>query len=367
MRLTALILLLALPSLATTIHVPADQQTIQAGIDAASIGDTVRVACGTYYETYIDLRPGIYLVSESGEADCVTLDAQNQPGSKLLICSSLTPPPTIEGFTITGALGANGQSEGAGLACGNTSLIIRNCDFIANSAWNRGGGASFGAYAPIAYPIIENCRFIGNAAEEGGGLYIEGGIEPTILNCTFSANTADYDGAAIRIENCGTALLIDGCTFEGNNSELGAGISFHQVGNPFIANCTFYKNTATTGTGIHAGSNSHPVVDNCIVSFGLQGVGAIGTYGGTLDFTCTDIFGNEGGDWVGEIASQLGVSGNIAADPFFCDPDLDDFTLRNDSPCAPENSDCGVLMGAWPVGCSTSTSDLTWSAIKTLY
>ena len=32
---------------ATTIHVPADQPTIQAGLDAASAGDSVMVACGT--------------------------------------------------------------------------------------------------------------------------------------------------------------------------------------------------------------------------------------------------------------------------------------------------------------------------------
>ena len=39
---------LSLQAAATTIHVPADEPTIQAGIDAASVGDTVLVAPGTY-------------------------------------------------------------------------------------------------------------------------------------------------------------------------------------------------------------------------------------------------------------------------------------------------------------------------------
>ncbi|MFH1374400.1 MAG: hypothetical protein ABII79_11450 [bacterium] len=44
-------LILATISLnAATIHVPADQPTLQAGIDACGAGDTVLVAPGTYTE-----------------------------------------------------------------------------------------------------------------------------------------------------------------------------------------------------------------------------------------------------------------------------------------------------------------------------
>jgi hypothetical protein len=66
------------------------------------------------------------------------------------------------------------------------------------------------------------------------------------------------------------------------------------------------------------------------------------------------VYGNAGGDWVGCIADQYGVNGNFSADPLFCDPTHDDFTLAATSPCAPENSpgECG-LIGAWPVGCET--------------
>ena len=72
----ASLLALSTVAMAATIHVPADQPTIQAGLDAASYGDTVLVACGTYYEHDIIMKSGVCLISETGEADCVTVDAE---------------------------------------------------------------------------------------------------------------------------------------------------------------------------------------------------------------------------------------------------------------------------------------------------
>ena len=100
MRTVALVycafLALALPLHAATVEVPGEQPTIQAGIDAAGVGDTVLVACDTYYEHDIVLKSGVVLLSETGEADCVTIDAQHL--GRVLYCSgadSTTPRPPI--------------------------------------------------------------------------------------------------------------------------------------------------------------------------------------------------------------------------------------------------------------------------------
>jgi hypothetical protein len=90
-----------------------------------------------------------------------------------------------------------------------------------------------------------------------------------------------------------------------------------------------------------------------------------GDAGSSPTLICCDLYGNEGGNWIGCIADQYGVNGNMSEDPLFCDPDNEDFTLREDSPCAPANSGGCGLIGAVPVGCgATALEPTTWGAIK---
>ena len=65
--------------------------------------------------------------------------------------------------------------------------------------------------------------------------------------------------------------------------------------------------------------------------------------------TCCDIYDNEGGDWIGVIASQATSNGNFSADPLFCDTLIGDYGLYVDSPCL-SSGECG-LIGAIGFGC----------------
>ncbi len=95
---------------------------------------------------------------------------------------------------------------------------------------------------------------------------------------------------------------------------------------------------------------------NTIIAFGNQGPAVLCAGSSNCTLSCCDLYGNAGGDWVGAIAGQLGVDGNICADPLFCgaqNPEMP-YSVSAISPCAPDyNPECG-LIGACPVGCGLS-------------
>src|SRR5262245_10883046 len=143
--LCACLLVLASKSAAaTTIHVPADQPTIQAAIVAASNGDTVQVAPGTYVENLDFVGKAIRVTSEQGPD--VTIIDGNQAGSVVTFASGEGRQSVLNGFTLR-----NGKttvsSDGGGIRIANSSPTITG-NFISNNrASNAGGGigVSFGS------------------------------------------------------------------------------------------------------------------------------------------------------------------------------------------------------------------------------
>jgi hypothetical protein len=63
------------------------------------------------------------------------------------------------------------------------------------------------------------------------------------------------------------------------------------------------------------------------------------------------VYGNAGGNYGGSTADQTGLNNNISSDPSFCDAGAFDYHVYDTSPCAPAESPCGQLIGAYPVGC----------------
>ena len=171
-------------SWSATINIPDDHPTIQAGIDAASPGDTVLVTDGTY------TGEGNRGIDFGGKN--IVLKSENGPMATIIDCESIgrginfhsgeDTIAVVDGFTIKG--GYIFPGVGGGILCvnGSTPCII-NCIIIDNNA----GGSE---YTNIG----------------GGGMYCNS--SPKIINCLFRNNSSGVSGMDFGIAGYGGGIAI---------------------------------------------------------------------------------------------------------------------------------------------------------------
>ena len=359
---------LVTPAMSVVIHVPSDQPTIQEGVNAAGKGDTVLVAAGTYSG---ELNRDI----DFGGINTVLL-APYGPKSTIIDCLDSTrafhlhsgedTTSVIDGFTIY-----NGRSEGpgGGFLCDGASPAIRDCIFEGN--WSAKGGGAFACIASA--PVFVDCIFFGNSSEsgfpgEGGAFRCSDGASPSFRGCEFRANSSDV-GAALACTGASTCHIMR-CLFRGNAAGTGGAVACRGSSDVIIEHCTMTGNISPSGTCVSSEGGSTVEATATIMAFGWKGAAVLCWSGGTATLVCCDVYSNEHGDWVGCIADQHGLNGNIRVDPLFCGMSNpgERYTLHADSPCAPDNSGgCGVI-GAFGVGCvSTPVEGASWGTIKARY
>jgi hypothetical protein len=316
--------------------VPSDAPTIQAGIDSAATGDIVAIACGTYYEHDIVMKAGI-IVTQAGVPPygCVVIDAQQL--GRVLICEDVDMTAAVVGIGITGgqASGTYPDYLGGGIYCVNSS------------------------------PHFRDCRIEGNAADYGGGAYCRDQSSPTFENCLFLENTSQAGGGGVTCFNGSSPSFLT-CVISGNAAASGGGgVYCATSSSPFFVNCTLFGND---GGAVACWDGSAPDLENCLIAFN-DGASLFSDASGAPALSCCDIFGNAS-DWIGVIADQLGLAGNIGDDPQFCSTiphEQRSWSLQSDSPCAPAMSGCG-LIGARGVGCGTVGVRITsWGGFKARY
>ncbi|MBN2172259.1 MAG: right-handed parallel beta-helix repeat-containing protein [Candidatus Krumholzibacteriota bacterium] len=387
--LLSLVLAITLAGVASAdiLEVPDGYATIGAALAAAQAGDTVLVACGIYHESGLALVSGVKLFSETGGAYCATIDAQGS--GPIFTGADLVTSTRVNGFTLTGGE----ATVGGGVQLTNSSPRFENCLFAGNTATDAEGGC---LRVSGGSPYFTLCTFSGNsAASEGGACYFTDAA-PYFYGCTFRSNEAGGDGGALWLGNS-PATLTD-CQFYENDSDgRGGGIcladgsdatislatlfgnyaasnggAFCCVGSaPSISSSTVVENsTLGSGAGLYAGWTSAPILSQVIIAFSTIGEGVgVDPATSSATFSCCDIAGNRDGDWTPPIDTQAALNGNLSVDPEFCGTESHgNYYLQIDSPCAPDNNSCGVLIGSHQVDCGIiATEEMTWSAVKSLY
>jgi len=332
---------------ANTWYVPDDYATIQGGIDAIQIGDTLIVRDGTYFENIHFNGNEIILKSEHG-AESTVINGSQQ-GSVVSFENNLGWGTTrLEGFTIT---------NGSGTFDVNANILC-------------GGGI----YMKASAPLIQECIIKNNQSGFGGGVYMRDDSAAILSSNTISNNSARAGGGLCIIESetrILNNLILNNSAYAGNGGAMTINDSFSTViqGNIiafntasgsgggiasirsllWISKNSIAFNTAQLGGGIHLSDGSMGVLFDSILWVNVAsqgdnlwiGGGFWGTSASMLEISFCALSDGWSSTYLDPYIGNtlFDVAGNIDDDPMFLNPlagqdySWNNFELQSGSPC----------------------------------
>lgn len=273
-------------------------RNLQPALDAAIVGDEIRVAYGTYFPTESpdgndteprdrafhfnrnitllgsfnpatntqDLsNPSILsgdfntddVVTGLGESLSITGNTEN--AFHVLITANLTDATTINGFTVQGGnasgrgdLAYSGQSfrrdSGGGMYHLRSSPNVSDMIFVGNSCLDLGGGILYEGLEDIRF-TVSNAVFTQNQADStAGGLGILGATDDNVVeNSIFRGNRALANGGAMITSflTLASGTTVTNVLFEDNDARSGGAISTSASETFIVKNCMFLNNSAS--------------------------------------------------------------------------------------------------------------------------
>ncbi len=297
-KLIAAILILHTFCMGQIIHVPNDQPTIQAAIDASIHSDTILVEDGTYYENINFKGKAIMVAShfiidgDEDHIDNTIIDGSQftdpDSASTVMFINGEDTTSIISGFTITGGSGVKVNSPwqaimGGGIYTNNSGAKITNNHIINNMITHGSyscGGVGIGSFSTtenywvvISDNVISGNQSFANAPSSfGGGVYVMNNA--IIKNNTIEQNSCynsgtQADGGGVEVEQGPVPdimvhienNLIQNNSVEGASYGLGGGISSLSVSDTYITNNTIMDNVSlgdvAFGGGIYANGSEN--------------------------------------------------------------------------------------------------------------
>jgi hypothetical protein len=305
---------------------PCAFETIQAAVDAAVNGDTVRMAAGVYTET-VNVSAKTITIEGGYDSTCTTLNTSsttqvnaNSVGGSVVDLTSAAVL-TLRNLRLTGGtsfgagvdllgssritldntdvFGNNGAS-GAGIYIGSGSVVTltNDSDIYNNISSSYGGGAI--VYGTL-YGFMTSSDIYQNTAINGGGLAVMGG-QVYLDNADVVANTASNLGGGFYVQN--GEITLSNSVFVGETAPCcqsaltGGGIYAYASRINLVGSATsVLNNTATdAGGGLYLTNGSHLTVT-----------------GGSLGYDSASTSGNDAvlGAGMYVISSTVDFSGRI--------------------------------------------------------
>lgn len=332
---------------------------IQQAVDAASNGDTVKVAQGVYTATgfqvvYID--KSLTLVGGYTSTDWVNsypatrptvIDAESVARRRGVYVSGNPQSSVIlQGFTIQ--RGYAEHSNGGGVYVGGGTVKLQYTQLLTNSATDGpSSGDGGGVYVKNGSFELEGNIFRGNSAVgHGGGVHIRDGTA-VLINNVYQNNSAGYGGGLSVLTAKATArgnLLVGNSAYNGGGMWARGAVmtmatntlqenSADYVGGGIYMDCwegvtlvdgnSFISNTAWTGGGANIDSGDVTVVHNTFQGNSALGGGAVRGGGlnieyGTVLLISNKFQGNFANDHGGAISiaegGSMSLDGNLILD-----------------------------------------------------
>ena len=264
---------------ATIINVPADQPTIQDGIDATVDADTILVSDGTYFEN-IDFMGKAITVASNYLIDSNPIHIENTiiNGSEwdypiksvVSFISGEDSTSVLTGFTLTEGAGTvlnNGDyyyTIAGGIRIENSSPTISHIQITGNQALYGAG-----IYCNNSNAYLENITILNNYGSTlynrdsgGGGVYLLDS-DPTMLDVIISDNSITHNGGGMFLLN--SDPFLSNVTISSNSAnQYGGGIYYSNSYPQFDPEnrCNIYNNMMLSERG--AGADLYAIESNTI-------------------------------------------------------------------------------------------------------
>ncbi len=281
---------------------------LQDALAAASSGDTILVAQGTYrpdanssypegtgdrYATF-QLINSVEIYGGFPAGGCNSWDDRDPNGCEAILSgdigtagntldnsyhivtgSGTDATAVLDGFVITAgnAHGSHPADNGGGMYNYTGSPTLANCTFRENLG-DYGAGMLNNMSSS---PTLTNCTFSDNsAAQISGGMFNANQSSPTLTSCLFSGNSGTGGGMHNWVNS---NPILTNCIFIGNSAApVGGGMYNRDSSSPTLTNCTFIDNTSNYGGGMYNWNNCNPTLTNCLFtgnSIGYDGGGGM--------------------------------------------------------------------------------------------